>query len=54
MTFVFIFIASFFILSACWITPLAGTDEAYKNHSKPLMIIAGVSVVVSGLIGTIL
>ena len=54
MTLAFAFIASFFILSACWLTPLAGTAAINNNHSKAFISIAVVSAVVTGLLSPIL
>ena len=54
MNFIFVFIASFFILGVCWITPLAGTDAAYENQGKPFAIIAVISVILTGLINTMI
>ena len=41
----FSFIASFLILSICWITPLAGTEAAHKNQSKAFGVILAISVI---------
>ena len=54
MDFAFAFIAAFFILSACWFTPYAGTEIKIADHSKPLTLIAFVSVAISGFIGSII
>ena len=54
MDLVFTFIAAFFVLSACWFTPQAGTEAVYHNYSKPLIVLALVSAAFTGLVGTLL
>ena len=50
----FAFLISFFILTACWFTPLAGTDAVKGNHSTPLAIIGVLSILISAGVAQVL
>ena len=48
MTIAFVFIASFYILSMCWFTPVAGTDAVNGNHTKAVSVITVISLIIAG------